>query len=133
MKSTISLFNSIPKELKEKFTMFVIQAIVNPKYEYMRVRILSTKPDTPLLNLEHLDRGIGITVVANVGDKNFQKCKLYIDKKYKKGQISLTGWGLSKVIGHKTWKKLSHSDIETHISELIMICEEEKLEIIVNR
>jgi hypothetical protein len=134
VKSTYSLFHSIPQEIKEKFDIGMTFEQENPKYNYLKIQIVSNKPGTPMFIFRYLpQKEIQITIVNQIDDDiNFPKYQLDIDKKYKKQQISLTGWGLSTTIKLKKWKQLTQSEIEDYINELIITSEKEGMVIIKN-
>jgi hypothetical protein len=133
IKSTISLFNSIPKEIKEKFGLSITLSKLISKYDYLEAHIAGTGSNVPIFYFRYLPQDIQIMIVNHItDDKNLPQYKSSIDKKYKKQRIILTASGLGKMIKHRKWKKLTQSDIENHINELITISEKEGLEIVMN-
>jgi hypothetical protein len=63
------------------------------------------------------------------GTENFSQ-KFDFDKKYKRSNVELNGYGFLKNINEKEWKRLSVNEIENIIKELILISEMEKFALI---
>jgi hypothetical protein len=134
-KSTYLLFLSIPQKLKEKFNIGMTFGKENPKYNYLRIIIFSSKSNVPLFFFRYLSqKRIQIIIANNIDNNiNFQKWMFMIGKKYRQQQIYLTRWGLSTIIQSKKWKTLAPHEIEDCINKLIIISENEGLEIIKNK
>jgi hypothetical protein len=134
IKSIVSLFYSIPKGIKEKFGLTIVVDKVNLPYKYIELRIIGIKSKAPMIYFRYLTQAIQIIIVNNINNnEDFHKYKLNIDKRYKRQKISLTGLGLGKIIGHKKWRKLTSSEIENCINELLSTSEKEGLEVIKNK
>lgn len=129
VKNTISLYDSIPSEIKDRYKLIKTVQQLNPKYNYLKIQINSSKPESPLLvfNKWENPKSLQIIIINNFDGKDFHSLKLEIDEKYKREQIHLTGWGLAKSISWKKKKIPTPSEIENSIGELVTISQKEHL------
>ncbi len=130
VKSLTKFYDSIPVGFREKFGLELIGIPHNPKYDFLQMRILDTKSDVPIfLSLDK--KSVLITIGNDLRYfKNFQKEVLEIKKKYKKEGVTLTGWGLRKIVKRNDWNIITQDKFEEILNELKLISFKENLEVI---
>lgn len=130
VKTMAKFYDSIPNEIKEKFGLSLTTRPQNPKHNYLQLEILDTKSEQIFLfNINK--KVVWITIINDLSAiENFQKRMLEIQKKYKKEQIVLAGWGLRKNIKWKDWQKITTENINTIIEKLRTVSIEENLKIV---
>lgn len=132
VKATKKFYDSIPKEIKDKFGLRLVARPQNPKYNYLLLEIHAKMSMQPyFFNYER--KHVLITIINDFSAiENFQKRMIDIRKKYKKEQIILTGWGLRKKINRNDWKILTDEKVAMILEELKTISNRENL-IVLNR
>ena len=130
-KADCRFYMSIPFEIKEQYLLN--QYIIKHRYDYLKFGIRSFRPGRPFLifdELSNLDL-IRITVLNKSVNDDINALKQRISKKYGSDQIEFLGFGLARTIKCSKFKKLTSSEIENIIDELITICRNEGMEIAV--
>ncbi|MDR1983551.1 MAG: hypothetical protein LBQ28_01825 [Prevotellaceae bacterium] len=130
VQSTIHFYNSIPTAIREKFELGLQPKPLNDRYNYLNLQIIGYISNAHLLVFEQLKSINGVQIILMCkfdNNLNLQKRILEIGKKYKKEQIALTGWGLSKRVKKKKWKSITEAEIENYINELFVVSEKEKI------
>jgi len=102
----------------------------NPKYNFMQLYIIDTVSDFSFrLNIDKKDVLIAIyNDMKEVDD--FIKKSSEINRKYKRVNVTLTGWGLRKTVTRKDWNSTFQYNIEEVISELHCVSKKENFKII---
>ena len=122
-KKTIKLFNSITLDTKENFCLQLCVKQQNIKYNYLDFEILGLYENNCLV-IDEFQKNVRIILCTMLKTNiNFQKQKISFDKKYKVSNIELNGYGLTKNIKIREWNKLSISEIEKYIRELVIIAQ----------
>jgi|GEM_PF-539525 len=129
VKNTIQVYNSIPFEIRDKYDLKIFVLPLNPKYNYLKMRIYSRKPKTPVIIIDKLSGPARVQLILAIGsqNKNFPQLRIEIDKRYRKERINLIGWGLCKTINWKNFKRLSPEEIDKHIDRLLLISGKEEV------
>jgi hypothetical protein len=132
VKAMTKFYDYIPKEIKDRFGLSLVARPQNPKYNYLQLEILDTTSKQPyLFNFDK--KYVWIAIINDLSTiDNFQKRMIDIQKRYKKEQIVLTGWGLRKNIKRKEWKMITYEKVDMILEELKTISNKENL-IIINR
>jgi hypothetical protein len=130
VKNVFRLYDSIPLEIRMLYKLKKKQQPLNPKYNYMKMIILSTKPGIPFLLFDRLNSDrVRIIIINHFDGKDLYPLKLKIDRDYRQEQISLTGWGLAKTVKWRKNKMATAYGIDSCIEELITVSFKENLEI----
>lgn len=130
VRNTILLHDSIPSETKERYGLRIIAQPLNLRYNYLKIQIVSSKIESPLLIFNRLSNPDSVRIIIKICfDNRFQSLKLKIDKNYRKQKITLTGWGLAKMIKWQKKQTLNSFEIEKIINELMAIAQKENLDI----
>jgi hypothetical protein len=130
VKNVSRLYKSIPLKIREQYELKKKHQLLNPKYNYMKMLILSSKPGVPFLLFNRQSSGrVRIIIINHLDGKDLYPLKLKIDRDYKREQISLTGWGLAKTVKWRKNQTLTSSEIDSCIEELITVSSRENLEI----
>ncbi len=120
-------YDSIPGEIKDRLGLSLVARPQNPKYNYLQLEILDTISKQPYI-FYYDKKYVWIAIINDLGDiENFQKRMIEIQKKYKKEQIVLTGWGLRKNIKLKEWQMITYEKIDMILEELKTISNKENL------
>lgn len=130
VKAKIRFYGSMPKAVIEGLGLILVAKPLNPKYNFIQLEIIDTNSKHPYI-FDIYKEYVYITVAIDLRDVNdFQERMIDIQKRYKKEQVSLTGWGLRKSIKLKDWEKVTFEEVEMILEELKAISNRENFKII---
>ncbi|MDR1169312.1 MAG: hypothetical protein LBK97_00565 [Prevotellaceae bacterium] len=130
LKNAFRLYDSIPLKIRKQYEIKKKHQPLNPKYNYMKMLILSSRPGVPFLLFDRLNSDrVRIIIINHLDGKDLYPLKLKIDRDYKQEQISLTGWGLAKTLKWRKNQTPTSSEIDSCIEELITVSFKENLDI----
>jgi hypothetical protein len=131
VNSQIELFSKIPSEIKKVLGLKLVYKPLISKYSFLELTIVGFD-DTSFIffNYDKSSKCVWITIQNMMKDiADFNAEVQYIDKKYKKDSVVLTGWGLRKEIKWKRWLKMNENDVKDEIGKLYTISENENIRV----
>jgi len=131
VNSQIELFSKIPSEIKEVLGLKLVYEPLGSRYSFRELTIVGFD-DTSFVFFAYdkSSKCVSITIQNIMKDiADFNAEAQYIDKKYRKDSVVLTGWGLRKEIKWKRWLKMNENDVRDEIGKLYTISENENIRV----
>lgn len=123
------LFNTISLEVIEKYKLKVKPKTDVKENKFLEVQIVGKIDQTTFLMELSENKEVWITIINKLDNiLNFPKRRIDVDIKYRKQKITLTGWGLRRLINIKIWNKLNEEEIDKEIRQLFKISDDENIQ-----
>jgi hypothetical protein len=130
-RDQVKFYNKLKEELINEFKIILYYRPLYERYGLLEVRIYCIW-EGYLFNLmpNRSEKQIGISVINDLNEIDFQGITKYIDKQYKVDSICMTGFGIRKIVKDKEWDLLEIDDLKRIFKELVNVSEFEKLDVV---
>lgn len=125
VKRMSKLIDDIPQDVKEHYKISMILKTQDKKISYPNCEIISLKSNYPF-KLDCDGSNVYLTLYYHISYiKIFEQQKTRFDRKYKKENIKLSGFGIMETSKRKLWPFMTQTDLDNRLKHLEEIAETE--------
>ena len=118
LKNLSKFMNELPKEIIDHYSMSMIFMPEDSRFNYPNCKIVGYKGNHRIIL--DIDNSHVLLALLNISD-NLLLRKTELDKKYKKENIELSGFGFMQKTKRKEWPNMTRNDLDERVQLLIEI------------